>query len=574
MLIRIVNKETAVTPSETRTGAQLVLDALLHAGVEQVFGYPGGAIMPLYDALVESPIQHVLTRHEQMAIHAADGYARATGRIGVCMATSGPGATNLVTGICTAMMDSSPVLCLTAQVNTPTLGTDAFQEADVLGIVSTVTKQAFLVRALSELPEVLAEALYLVQSGRPGPVVVDLPKNVLSGSTVGHFAPVESIPGYAPTPALDPDSIRAAHRLLRNAERPVCIVGGGAKISGAVDDFRAWSAAVGIPVAVTLNGIGTPAPDDPALLGMLGMHGRRCANRAVHDADLIIGMGMRFDDRVTGKLDVFARDADVVHIDVDVAEIGKIVPVTVGVHADLTTALRAWQEEVKADPLPDFRRWRATCQAAGTGLQVPDRLADAPPSMIEVIDALAARISPDTIVATDVGQHQMWVAQRVAPNHPRCFITSGGAGTMGFGLPSAIGAQFGCPTHRVVAVVGDGGFQMSQAELATVRRCDLPVKILVLDNKYLGMVRQWQQMFFEERYSGVDLSDNPSFFALARVYGLPAYHVDRAKDLDEQLLEWLECRGPALLHCECRVDENVFPMVPANTALGDMLEAS
>ncbi len=556
-----------------RTGAQVVLDALCDAGVDRVFGYPGGAIMPLYDTLLDSPIEHVLTRHEQAAIHAADAYARASGRLGVCIATSGPGATNLVTGICTALMDSSPVLCLTGQVPTPTIGTDAFQEADVLGIVSTVTKQAYLTRSLHELPEVMSEAIYVARSGRPGPVVVDLPKNVLSGKTTHVSIAAPRIAGYEPTPTVCVEAVARAHALLRGARRPVCVVGGGCKLSGATALLRAWCRRTGVPVAVTLNGLGALEPTCSGYLGMLGMHGLRAANRAVAQADVLIGLGMRFDDRVTGRVDEFARGARVIHVDIDAAEIGKIIPVDVGVHADLSAALEAWLVLLDEQPVAPFTAWQQTAAAAGDGRQqVLARGREV--SMIAVLDALCELVGGDAIVTTDVGQHQMWAAQRVRVNDPRRFITSGGAGTMGFGLPAAVGAQMACLERRVVAVLGDGGFQMSQAELATIRRCNLPVKIAVLDNRFLGMVRQWQDMFYARRYSAVDMSDNPDFAALARVYGLAAYTLDETSKTNDVLRAWWQHDGPALLHCVCAAEENVFPMVPAGATLGEMLEAS
>jgi acetolactate synthase I/II/III large subunit len=556
----------------TRSGSQVVIDALVEAGVGLAFGYPGGAIMPLYDALLDSPIRHVLTRHEQAAIHAADGYARATGRLGVCIATSGPGATNLVTGICCAAADSSPVLCLTGQVTTPTIGTDAFQEADVLGIVTPAAKQAYLVRSLAELPETIREAIYVACSGRPGPVLVDLPKNVLTGRTSGRCGPVHAIPGYAPVPELEPRALHRAHQFLREAQRPVCIVGGGCRLSGATGAFRRWCERTQMPVAATLQGLGAADPGYPGRLGMLGMHGLCRANRAVATADVIIGLGLRFDDRVTGRVDEFARGARVVHVDIDAAEIGKIVPVDAPVLGDLRAALTAWVALLDAEPVNPWTAWqRAACDAPD-GLQHADP-DDAELSAVGVLDALCSRIGPDTTVVTDVGQHQMWTAQRVRPADPRNFITSGGLGTMGFGLPAAMGAQLARPEARVVAILGDGGFQMSLAELATIRRCNLPLKIAVLDNRRLGMVRQWQEMFYDQRYSAVDLGDNPDFAALARVYGIAALRVERAAALAEALDKWLAVDGPAVLHCMCRQEENVFPMVRPNAPLADMLFA-
>ena len=563
-----------VNEPSTHSGADLVVDALLDTDVEVAFGYPGGAIMPLYDAILDSPINHVLTRHEQAAIHAADGYARASGRLGVAIATSGPGATNLVTGICTALMDSSPVLCITGQVNTPTIGTDAFQEADVLGIVSTVTKQAFLVRTLHDLPEMLAEAIHIAQTGRPGPVLVDIPKNVLAGKTAGHYEPVTSIPGYHPRTPLDREALLSAHEMLKQAERPVCIVGGGCKLAGAADAFRRWCELTGMPAITTLNGIGAADPDYPALLGMLGMHGLRYANRAVDQADLIIGLGMRFDDRVTGRVDAFGHNARIIHVDIDAAEVGKIIPVDIGVVADLKTALDAWNDVLERDPITPPEAWVAQTLSIGDGLQTPAPDEGDGVSTIDVLNKLFPIIGPDPIVTTDVGQHQMWTAQRIFPNGPRSLITSGGMGTMGSSLSFAMGAQFTDLQRRVLAICGDGGFQMGLSELATVRRCNLPLKILVLDNRFLGMVRQWQEMFFDGRYSAVDLSDNPDFAALARVYGLKAFQITQTDEIESVIKRWWSCAGPALLHCRCRLEENVFPMVPANASLAEMVEST
>ncbi len=557
-----------------RSGCQVVVEALVAAGVEHVFGYPGGAIMPLYDALRDSPITHVLTRHEQAAIHAADAGARASGRLGVCIATSGPGATNLVTGICTAQMDSVPLLCLTGQVATPLVGTDAFQEADTFGIATGITKQAYLVRHVDELPDVLAEAMYLATTGRPGPVLVDIPKDVQLARTSRRSNGPGRLAGYEPTPRLDVGALRRAHARLAAARRPVAIAGGGCKLAGATALLRTWCQRTQMPLVATLNGLGSADPEYPGWLGMMGMHGLRRANRAVAEADLIIGLGNRFDDRATGRLAAFAQHAGVIHIDIDAAEIGKLVPADVAVHADLRQALTAWLELLSSDPVTPCHEWQRQCRAVGDGLQRPATTGDEPISAIELLDALFALIGSDAIVTTDVGQHQMWAAQRVAPADPRRFITSGGAGTMGFGLPAAIGAQMACPDCRVVAIVGDGGFQMSLAELATIRRCGLPVKIVVIDNKYLGMVRQWQELFFDQRYHGVDMSDNPDFAALARVYGLGAWTVRRATELGATLIDWWTSPGPALLHCECRAEENVFPMVPANAALAEMVEAN
>ncbi len=557
-----------------RNGSQVVIDALIDAGTDIIFGYPGGAIMPFYDTILDSPLTHILTRHEQSAIHAADGYARATGKLGVCLATSGPGATNLVTGICTAAMDSTPLLCITGQVPTALIGTDAFQEADVPAVVTAITKQYYQVRHVDELPEVIAEAIFVATSGRPGPVVLDLPKDVQIATTESTHPVMTELKGYAARPTCNPKDVARAHAVLRHAQRPVCIVGGGCKLSGATDLFRRWCGRTGVPVITTLMGIGAVEPDYPGWLGMPGMHGHRRANRAITECDLIVALGIRFDDRVTGKLATFAPDAKIIHVDIDEAELNKLLTVDVSIQSDLSAALQAWLPLLDSDAAPDFSAWRDEAMAIGDGLTAAPAPQDGKVAPTTLLEELFAMIGPDAVVTTDVGQHQMWAAQRVRCNHPHKWITSGGAGTMGFGLPSAMGAQFACPDQRVVAICGDGGFQMTMQEMATLKRCRVPVKILVMDNKYLGMVRQWQELFFAHRYSGVDLSDNPDFAALARVYGLAAFTLDAAEKTQETLDAWWNADGPALLHAVCHLEENVFPMVPAGKGLADMVESA
>ena len=558
----------------SRTGSQIIVDALREAGVETVFGYPGGAIMPLYDALLDSGLTHVLTRHEQAAIHAADGLSRAAGRLGVCLATSGPGATNLVTGICTAQMDSAALLCITGQVPSTLIGTDAFQEADVPGVVGAITKQTYQVRQVDDLPRVMAEAIFLATTGRPGPVVVDVPKDIQLARSSVESPRIDQLRGYQPHPQLDHTDVARAHALLMGSHKPVAIVGGGCRISNATTPFRRFCDATQIPVITTMMGIGSADPDYCGWLGMPGMHGHRRSNLAITECDLIVAMGMRFDDRVTGVLDRFAPHARIVHIDIDEAELSKLVRADLSVHGDLREVLEAWLDLLPDQPPPSFETWRTKAMAAGDGLAPANTDIDGAVPPTALLDAVLALAGHDTIVTTDVGQHQMWTAQRVRCADPQHFVTSGGAGTMGFGLPSAMGAQIGRPDHRVLAIVGDGGFQMTLAEMATIRRMNLPVKVLVMDNKYLGMVRQWQELFFDRRYSGVDLSDNPDFAALARVYGWDAFSLDRCDDMAAVLDAWFYCDGPALLHATCRLEENVFPMVPAGAGLSEMVETA
>lgn len=560
------------------SGADIVIQALVRNGVDTVFGYPGGAIMPLYDAFYDAPLQHILTRHEQAAVHAAEGYSRVTGKVGVCIATSGPGATNLVTGLADAWMDSVPIVAITGQVATHLIGTDAFQETNVVGISTAITKQTLLPRTVEELSTAIAEAFYIARSGRPGPVIIDIPKDVLIKKTDLPLATEAGtrIPGYRHRPELNTELAIEAMRLLQESEKPLVLVGGGCKMSGpeTVELFRQFCDRTGIPVTSTVHGLGSTAYEYPYDLGMLGMHGLRRANKSVGKCDLLIALGMRFDDRVTGAPDRFAKQAKIIHVDIDQAEINKLIPVDLGIHADLGEVLALWLEELDQEPYQTSSEWQAEAFAPGDGLKLPESLnrSQIPPT--DVLDTLFQLLPENAIVTTDVGQHQMWTAQRARPIDPRNFITSGGLGTMGFGVPSAIGAQFACPDRLVVAVVGDGGFQMSIAELATLKRHKLPVKVLVMDNKYLGMVRQWQELFYQGRYSAVDLRDNPDFAAIAVAYGLTSFKLTEPEAVESTLREWLATPGPALLHCECHIAENVFPMIPAGAAIDEMMEAT
>jgi acetolactate synthase-1/2/3 large subunit len=557
----------------TRTGAAIVLDTLESLGVETVFGYPGGAIMPLYDALYDHRIAHVLVRHEAAAVFAASGFARSTGRPGVCIATSGPGATNLITGIVDAMMDNVPLVALTGQVRSTVMGTDAFQEVDVAAITHQVTKRNIVVRSIEQIEPALRAAFRLAASDRPGPVLVDLPTDVLRAFEAEQRKPAATKSPECERPRATAQALDAAVEALQGAKRPLLIVGGGTRWSGATEIFRAFAAHIGAPVASTLHGLGCADPDDPAFLGMLGMHGWKRANHAVAKADVIFALGMRFDDRVTGDPTKFAPNAHtIVHADIDKAEFNKVVHAHVTLHGDLRETLAALDHRLARVTLPSFEEWRSAACAPQERLPRDDARHDHL-SATDFLDALFAALPQDAIVATDVGQHQMWAAQRVRASHPQHFLTSGGLGSMGFGLPAAIGAQMAHPGRMVVAVVGDGGFQMSMAELATLRRHELPVKIILLDNRNLGMVRQWQELFYSGRYSATALPDNPEFTTIARAYGIEARLVDNANAIGPAIARMLESPGPMLMHCACYPHENVWPIIPSGKSVDDLMEA-
>jgi acetolactate synthase-1/2/3 large subunit len=557
-----------------RTGAAIVLDTLESLGVETVFGYPGGAIMPLYDALYDHRIAHVLVRHEAAAVFAASGFARSTGRPGVCIATSGPGATNLITGIVDAMMDNVPLVALTGQVRTTVMGTDAFQEVDVAAITHQVTKRNIVVRSIEQIEPALRAAFRLATGDRPGPVLVDLPTDVLRAFEAQRISAATESPAQRDRPRADARSLDAAVAALAGAERPLLIVGGGARWSGATEIFRALAAHIGAPIVSTLHGLGCADPGDPAFLGMVGMHGWKRANLAVAKADVLVALGMRFDDRVTGDPAKFAPNAHtIVHADIDRAEFNKVVRAQITLHGDLRETLVALDHRLARVSLPSFESWREAACAPKEQLPRDDTRHDHL-SATDFLDALFAALPQDAIVATDVGQHQMWAAQRVRASHPQHFLTSGGLGSMGFGLPAAMGAQIAHPGRMVVAIVGDGGFQMSMAELATLRRHELPVKIVLLDNRNLGMVRQWQELFYNGRYSATALPDNPEFTTIARAYGVEARLVDNANAVAPAIVRMLESPGPMLLHCACYPHENVWPIIPAGKGVDDLMEAA
>jgi acetolactate synthase I/II/III large subunit len=547
-------------------GAAAVLKALERQGVTTVFGHPGGAIIPIYDALYDSPIQHVLVRHEQAGAHAADAYYRASGRVGVCFATSGPGATNLVTGLATAYMDSSAVVAVTGNVPLSLIGTDAFQEADITGVTLPITKHNYLVKDVRDLPRVLAEAFHIARSGRPGPVLVDVPKDVQLAAFEGDFDVEIDLPGYRPTVVGNARQIRRAAEAIEAAERPVLMVGGGAQV--AADEIEAFTRLTGIPVITTLMGIGAYPGGAPQSLGMPGMHGTVTANRAISHCDLIVGAGLRFDDRVTGKLSRFAPNATIVHIDIDPAEISKLVKAHVPVVGDLRDVLPRLTELL--GPL-DLGGWWAQLDAWKASY--PERYkTDKPLVSQEVIALLARETGGDCVVTTEVGQHQMFAARLFPTNRPRTWISSGGLGTMGFGLPAAIGAAFARPGETVVCVAGDGSIQMNIQELATVYKHQLPIVIAITNNGMLGMVRQWQEMFHAQRYSEVYLADsNPDFAKLAEAYGIDGYNVFDRETAAKLVPEVLASKKPALINFVVYESEKVFPMVPAGAGVDEMI---
>ena len=557
--------------SATPNGARWLTQALEAEGVQTLFGYPGGTIMPFYDALVDSRLKHVLVRHEQGAALAANGFARASGRVGVCIATSGPGASNLVTGIADAMLDSVPMVCITGQVATPLLGTDAFQELDVFGLTLPIVKHSWLVRDVDDLPRVVSEAFRVAREGRPGPVLIDLPKDVQIADA-SHL-PLHVPAAVQPPPAPADAAIAEAIAAIAAAAKPVIYAGGGIALGEAVEALRDFAAASGIPTVQTLRGLGALPAGHPQSLGMLGMHGTRAANMAVQECDLLLVLGARFDDRATGKLAEFAPFARVVHVDADACEISKLRTADVAVPGDIAHAIHALRVAFPA-PLAAQAPWRARC---ARNRETFVARYDAPgqhiyaPALLKRLSELAPA---DAVIACDVGQHQMWVAQHCRFNHPRNHLTSGALGTMGFGLPAAMGAQFACPDRTVVLVSGDGSFMMNVQELATIARCRLPVKIVLLDNSSLGMVRQWQELFFAERYSEIDLSDNPDFVALAKVFGIAAVRIQARGEVEDALAALLAEPGPALLHVAIDARANVWPLVPPNTANSTMLESN
>ena len=552
------------------TGAQALLESLKKEGVDIIFGYPGGAVLPIYDALYnEKELRHILVRHEQGAAHAADGYARATGKVGVCLATSGPGATNLVTGIATAHMDSIPIVAITGQVATPLIGRDSFQEADITGITMPITKHNYLIRSAEEIPMIVKEAFHIARTGRPGPVLIDIPKDLQIKKIDFKYPDKVELPSYKPTYEGHPRQIEHAARSINAAKKPLIYAGGGVIISGAAAELTALAEKANIPVTTTLMGKGVFSDTNPLSLGMPGMHGTVFANYAITECDLLIAIGVRFDDRVTGHIERFAPNARVIHIDIDPAEIGKNVRVTVPIVGDIKRVLSKLIDKVqekKGEPawLKQIEEWKNKYPLSyKKGDSIKPQ---------QVLEKINEATKGDAIFVTEVGQNQMWAAQYIKCAKPRTFITSGGLGTMGYGLPAAIGAKFGCPNKTVIDIAGDGSIQMNIQELTTAVNNKLGVIICVLDNGHLGMVRQWQELIHGKRYSHTDMSNNPDLVKIAEAYGANAIRVTKQEEIAGALEKAIQSKDrPTLIDFIVAREENVFPFVPAGQAINEMI---
>jgi len=551
-----------------KSGAEILISTLKEEGVDVIFGYQGGAVLPIFDVFYRTKeIRIVLVRHEQAAAHAADGYARSTGKVGVCIATSGPGATNLVTGIATAYMDSIPLVAITGQVPTSMIGNDAFQEADIVGITRPITKQNYLVKNVEDLHRIVKEAFYIARSGRPGPVLIDIPKDVSTGKA--SYKPIKevSLRSYNPTYKGHSLQIKRAVDAIENSKSPVIYSGGGVISSNASSELREFVEKTGIPITSTLMGLGAFPGDHPLFLGMLGMHGTRYANNAIIQADLIIGIGARFDDRITGKMDEFAKNAKVIHIDIDPAEISKNIPADIPIVGDCKVCLAEINKIVKPPKISEWikqiKEWKE---------KYPLTYKDDGLKPQYIIERIYEITKGEAIITTEVGQNQMWTAQYYKFKRPRQFLSSGGLGTMGYGFPAAIGAAIGNPSAIVFDIAGDGSIQMNIQELATCIQEKVHVIVAILNNQYLGMVRQWQELFYGKRYSNVDISIAPDFVKLADAYGGCGIRVDKKGDVDDAIKKGIEFKGPVLIDFRIEREENVFPMVPAGASLSQMID--
>ena len=561
--------------NEMIKGARILLECLSRLGIKEIFGYPGGAVIPIYDELYSfKDIKHYFARHEQGAVHEADGYARSTGKVGVCLATSGPGATNLVTGIMTAHMDSIPLLAITGQVTSTLLGKDAFQESDIVGITVPITKNNYLVQDIRELPRILKEAYYIASTGRPGPVLVDIPRDIqLEEIPYDEFKKLYEqefeLEGYNPVYEGHKGQIKTAIKMIKDSKKPLIIAGAGILKGHAYDELKEFVDKTNIPVAMTLLGLGSFPGNHELALGMIGMHGTTYANYAANEADLVIAAGMRFDDRVTGNPLKFLPNANIIHIDIDPAEIGKNKLIDVPIVGDVKNVLAELNRKIPKlshtkwlDEVAKLKKkYSLTFRKTEEDILIPQ----------EILFEINKLTKGEVIVATDVGQHQMWSAQYLTFNNPHTILTSGGAGTMGFGLPAAIGAQIANPNKKVIAIVGDGGFQMTFQELMMIKEYNLPVKIFIINNSYLGMVRQWQELFHEKRYSSVDLSYNPDFIKIGEAYGIKSIQLKNKKDLKKHLKKILESDEAVLVECIVEKEENVYPMIPAGKDVSQLV---
>jgi len=557
----------------TITGAEAVLRSLVAENVDTVFGYPGGAIMPIYDALYNyaDKVNHILVRHEQGAIHAAQGYARTSGKVGVCFATSGPGATNLVTGLADALIDSTPVVCITGQVSSKLLGTDAFQETDVIGISMPITKWNFQVTKTEEIPAALAKAFYIASSGRPGPVLIDITKDAQFGEAEFEYAKCKKIRSYSPHPELKMDAVERAAELINKAKKPFMLIGQGIILSKAENELLAFAEKSGIPVASTLLGLGAFSTDHPLYMGFLGMHGNYAPNVKTNDCDILIAVGMRFDDRVTGDVSRYAKQAKVIHIDIDSGEINKIVKTEVAIHADAKEALAALTKRIQEKKYPEWINEFRECSEKEYEQVIKNELflEKKGLKMAQVVNLLSEKTKGEAIIVTDVGQHQMVASRYYKYKKSNSNITSGGLGTMGFALPAAIGAKIGNPKREVIAIIGDGGFQMTLQELGTILQSEIDVKIIILNNNFLGMVRQWQELFFEKRYSSTEIV-NPNFTGIAKAYGIESASVTDPSLVNDAMDKMLKHKGAYLLEVIVEKEGNVFPMVPQGAAVSEI----
>ncbi|VVB91850.1 3D-(3,5/4)-trihydroxycyclohexane-1,2-dione hydrolase [uncultured archaeon] len=551
------------------SGAKAVIESLAQEGVDVIFGYPGGQVLPLYDELYDADIRHILVRHEQAAAHAADGYARATGKVGVCLATSGPGATNLVTGIATAYMDSVPIVALTGQVPRSLIGNDAFQEANITGITLPITKHNYLVQDAKDIPGIFKEAFYIARTGRPGPVLIDIPKDTQVEPIEFEYPQEVKLRGYKPTYVGNEQQIKKAASLILHAEKPVLYVGGGIIFSDACEELLGLAEGIMAPVTTTLMGMGAFPSNHPLSLGMLGMHGTRYANYAIQESDLIVAIGVRFDDRVTGKISAFAPNAKIIHIDIDPAEIGKNVRVDIPIVGDAKNVLKNLLKYVKQEQ-SRTEAWNKKIAAWKKEYPLTYKKDNflRPQFVVEQI----SEVCPDAIIVTEVGQNQMWAAQFFNYRNPRTFISSGGLGTMGYGFPAAMGVKVGKPESTVIDVAGDGSFQMNSQELATVVQNDIPVIVAILNNGFLGMVRQWQELFFNRRYSQTCLTDSVDFVKLAEAYGALGLRATKKGDVKDIIKEAVKSERPAILDFVVEREENVSPMVPAGAAINEILD--